>query len=85
MTYIKKSVWQYMRYCLKVDKPLYLNNTMTLIRYESDENKFISWFILLMNMLSLSRQLSRPVWIYYQEQVIIVNLVNMRLIDWETS
>jgi len=65
----QKSVWQYMRYCLKVDKPLYSNNTMTLIRYESNENKCISKFILLMNMLSLSRQLSRPVCIYYEEQV----------------
>lgn len=46
-------------YCLKVDKPLYSNNTMMLIRYEFNENKFTSRFILLMTKLSLSRQLSR--------------------------
>lgn len=51
-------------YCLKVDKPLYSNNTMMLIRYEFNENKFTSRFILLMTKLSLSRQLSRLVFIY---------------------
>jgi len=71
----QKSVWQYMRYCLKVDKPiLYSYNTMTLVRYESNENKCIC-----------CRLVDNLYAFITKNNFIIVNLVNMRLIDWETS
>jgi hypothetical protein len=60
----------------KMDKPLYQNNTKMSNRYESNENKSISRFILLTNMLSFNRE--RLILIYCVIRVYFYRLDEIR-------